>query len=580
MSAPAAPAAVPRGPEGGSAIGLAQRTVRRLIIYVLLFALVLVAAVGLSGLLGRLLVAGTELAAGDVAGLARSLAFALIGGPLAALLWWAVWRRLDDGAERSSAGWGLYLAGTYTLSLIVATSNLLGALASLIAGEPLAWRYPLATGLVWAAVWLWHRWMWRHAGKSPTDLADVPAVLGSVLGLVIGVGGAVSALSTLFDAALRGATAAASVGKPWWVSALQSLVRAAGGGLVWWWHWKHDGGQRLRTGLASVALVTVGVLGAGILALGGAGVALFVVLRLLSDRTESPELLLEPLAPAIAAAAIGSLVWAFHRAKARRRSDSTLEGGRLVTSGVALVAAASGIGVIVNAALAMAATPLAGSGTRTLLLGGLSSLLVGGPVWWLAWKPAVRTGAAGTGATGTGATGTGAAGTGPDARRIYLVVVFGLSAVAAVITLLVIGFRVFEFVLDTVTGGSFLDRIRAPLGLLAATGLAAGYHFAVWRHDRAALAAAGAARRRTIGHVILVTGADPAPLHRVIGEVTGASVTVWRRADAGAAGGDAAAPGAGELAGRLSGALDGVSGKRVLVTIGPDGRIDVVPLVG
>ena len=49
-----------------------------------------------------------------------------------------------------------------------------------------------------------------------------------------------------------------------------------------------------------------------------------------------------------------------------------------MTSGVALVAAASGIGVIVNAALAMAATPLAGSGARTLLLGGISSLLVGG----------------------------------------------------------------------------------------------------------------------------------------------------------------------------------------------------------
>lgn len=551
---------MPPGPTGGSAIGLAQRTVRRLIMYALLFALVVIAAVGLSGLLGRLLVTGTELATGDVAGLARSLAFALIGGPLAAILWWAVWRRLGDEAERSSVGWGLYLAGTYTLSLIVATSNLLGMLAALIDGERLAWRYPLATGLVWAAVWLWHRWMWRHARKSPTDLADVPTVLGSVLGLVIGVGGAVSALSALLDAALRGATAAASVGKPWWVSALQSLVWAAGGGLVWWWHWKHDGGLRLRTGLANVALITVGVLGAGVLTLGGAGVALFVVLRLLFNRTDPLELLLEPLAPAIASAAIGSLVWVYHRAKARGRSDSTLQGGKLVTSGVALVAAASGIGVIVNAALAMAATTLAGSGTRTLLLGGISSLLVGGPVWWLAWKPATRTGATGTGL---------------NARRVYLIVVFGLSAVVAVITLLVIGFRVFEFFLDSLTGGSLVDRIRAPLGLLVATGLAAGYHFAVWRRDRAVLAAAGAARRRTIGHVILVTGADPAPLHRVIDEVTGASVTVWRRADVGPSGADAAV-----LTGGLAAALDGVTGRRVLVTIGPDGRIDVVPLLG
>ena len=76
-----------------------------------------------------------------------------------------------------------------------------------------------------------------------------------------------------------------------------------------------------------------------------------------------------------------------------------------MTSGVALVAAASGIGVIVNAALAMAATPLAGSGARTLLLGGISSLLVGGLVWWLTWKPLERTAAATPGPAGVPGTG-------------------------------------------------------------------------------------------------------------------------------------------------------------------------------
>lgn len=547
----------------GPVPGSAQRTVRRLIIYALLFALVLTAAAGLSGLLGRLFLAGTELAAEDVAGLARSLAFALIGGALAAVLWWAVWRRLAEAPERSSTGWGLYLTGVYTLSLLVAATHLLGALASVVHGERVAWRSAVATGLVWSGVWLWHRWMWRHARKGPLHLAGVPTLLGWVLGLVIGVSGAVAALSALLDAALAGATAV-SVGKPWWVSALASLVWAAGGGLLWWWHWKHDGGQRQRTPLADTALIIVGVLGAGILTLGGAGVALFVVLRLLLDRTEPVDLLLGPLPGAAAAGAIGSLVWVYHRTEARGRPDSTRQGGRLVTSGVALVAAASGIGVIVNATLALAVTPLAGSGTRTLLLGGLSSLLVGGPVWWLAWRPAAGTGAARTGFQGTGR----------DARRVYLIVVFGLSAVTAVITLLVIGFRVFEFLLDPVSGGGLVDRIRAPLGLLTAAGLAAGYHFAVWRRDRAAGAPAGPVRQRLVGRVILVTGVDPAPLHRVIEEATGAGVTVWRRADAGPED-----PGAPDLSAGLAAALQGVSGQTVLVVTGPDGRVDVVPLL-
>ena len=150
-----------------SAVGSAQRTVRRLITYLLLFALVVIAAVGLSGLLERLLVAGTELATADVAGLARSLAFALIGGPLAALLWWVVWRRLGDETERASVGWGLYVTGMYVLSLILATSNLLSTLTTLIGGQSLQWRPSLATGLVWAAVWVWHRWMSRHPRKRP-----------------------------------------------------------------------------------------------------------------------------------------------------------------------------------------------------------------------------------------------------------------------------------------------------------------------------------------------------------------------------------------------------------------------------
>ena len=386
-----------------SAAGSAQRAVRRLITYLLLFALVVIAAVGLSGLLERLLESGTELATADVAGLARSLAFALVGGPLAALLWWVVWRRLGDETERASVGWGLYVTAAYVLSLVLALSNLLSTLATLIGGQSLQWRSSLATGLVWAAVWVWHRWMWRHPRKRPLDLAEAPTVLGSYIGLVIGVSGAITALSLLLDVAIRGALTTGTLGKPWWISALQSLVWAAGGGLVWWWHWKHDGGRMLRGGLASVGLIAVGVLGAGVLTLGGAGVTVFVLLRLAFDRTEPMDRLLEPLAAAVAAAAIGSLVWVYHRGLARESSEAIRQGSRLVTSGVALVAAASGIGVIVNATLALAVTPFVGTGpahapARRHQFASWSEARSGG----VTWKPLDRTAAvtAGPGVSG------------------------------------------------------------------------------------------------------------------------------------------------------------------------------------
>ena len=89
-------------PETAPPPHAALTTVRRLILFLLLFALALIGTSGLSGLLGRLFSSGTSLAERDVGGLARSLAFALVGGTLAAILWWLVCRRLSESGERSA----------------------------------------------------------------------------------------------------------------------------------------------------------------------------------------------------------------------------------------------------------------------------------------------------------------------------------------------------------------------------------------------------------------------------------------------------------------------------------------------
>lgn len=555
------------GPGDGPA--RAQPTVRRVIVFTLLFALVVIAAIGVGGLLGRLLDSGNALASSDITGLARSLAFTLIAGPFAAVLWWLLWRRMGPD-ERSSLAWGLYLAAMSTVSLVTASAALLTCAAALVRAD---WQpRTLATGVVWAGVWVWHRWMSRHDRKSPRRLVTVAPVLGSVFGLVVGAGGLVTALGSLADAAIDGFAPSIVVGEPWWRLTLQAIIWCAGGVAVWWWHWFVDRASALRGGLADVALVSVGVAGASILSLGGAGTALFTLLKLALDRSAPVAQILDPLGTALAAALVGALVWQYHRGLATARSDRTRLAAGVVTSGVGLVAAASGLGVIVNSILAAGTATLAGSDTRSLLLGGISALVVGGPVWWVAWKPAKPVDPAQVGATG---------------RRVYLVLIFGLSAVVAIVTLLVIGYRIFEFALSDATGQSLVDRVRAPLGLLVATGLAAGYHFAVWRRDRSAITAAPG-REHTVGRVILVTGADPEPLARAVGDATGAAVTVWRRAGtepvgaapvgADAVGADAVDADAGPTARQLVDALRGVTGKRVLVVAGPGSRIDVIPL--
>ncbi|GAA2198418.1 DUF5671 domain-containing protein [Sinomonas flava] len=549
--------------------------VRRLILYVLLFALVVIAASGLSGLVTRTLPSGQVLAGEATAGLAQSLAFTVIGVPLAALLWWFVWRRLADPEERRSTAWDLYVAGLYSVALVVASTQLLALLAGLVEGRTEGWNGFLATAVVWAGVLAWHRWMWRSTVKGPLLLADVPAVVGAGYGLALGAAMAGTALTRLIRAAVQSLSgdqmavlATQGESRTWWGGVLAAAVWAAGGALVWLWHWIVEGGRRLRTGFSDVVLVLVGIFAAGVAALGGAGTVLFVVLRLLFDRDEAaaPVLsLLDPLPAALAAGTIGWLVWAYHRPLVAARSIAAQQAARLVTAGIALVGAASGVGVIINALLSLVRAPLAGTGARTLLLGGIASLAVGGLVWWFVWKP-------------THVLSEPLAGQ-PPGRRIYLVVVFGVSAVAALVTLLVIGFQVFRSWLAGGGGLALIADIRVPLGILVATALAASYHYAVWRHDRAELPAHAA--RPSIGKAILVTALDPEPFSRAITEATGATVTIWRSVD-GLPSKQAPPPAQREAPSTeaVAKALEGIRSRRALVLVGPGDRVEALPLEG
>jgi hypothetical protein len=179
-------------------------------------------------------------------------------------------------------------------------------------------------------------------------------------------------------------------------------------------------------------------------------------------------------------------------------------------------------------------------------------LLVGGVLWWVTWRPA--------GASAADRVAT-------PGRRIYLVVIFGVSALVALVTLLVIGYQLFSFALDGASGGSLLDRLRQALGLLVATVLVAAYHFTLWRHDRTVTTAE--AGPRTIGRLTLVTSADPAPLVAALHEATGARVTVLRRTEVVAGEPDAAA---------LLAALDGVAADHVLLVAGAAGKAEVIRL--
>ena len=486
--------------------GRAQSVVRRIILFVILFALVAVAATGLSGLIERVIGAGSMIVSSD-AGLALSLAFALIASPLAGVLWWWERRRhIADPGERASLVWALYLTAMSLTSLIVATTALAVAAAAGLDGE---WRPgELSTGIVWLGVWVWHRHMRRSEATAPTRLVDVPAGLGAVYGLVVAASGAITAIAVLISQALLSGSVVIVGSQYWIVVALQALLWCTVGTLVWWWHWFREGAKDAPGTFGAVLLVIVvgAAAAATLLAMGS---ALFVALRLLFDADPAAEVMSD-LDVAVAVALIGGIVWVYHAHVLSGRSPRTRRAGRLVVSAVALIGAASGFGVVVNALLATFAGTVVGDDPRTLLLGGISALVVGATAWAITWRPG-RTVDAEEAAD--------------PARRVYLVAVFGASAVVAIITVLIIGYRLFEFALESGGSDALVERIRAPLGLLSATAVVFGYHFAIWRRDRALVPVA--ARQQVIGKVIVVSAGDVAALAAAIRTETGAAVSLW-----------------------------------------------------
>ncbi|MGX1702921.1 DUF5671 domain-containing protein [Microbacterium sp. NPDC055357] len=495
-----------------------QTVVRRVIVFFVLFSLVTVAAIGLSGLLARLLDVGTvvvDVGGGDIA---RSLAFTLIATPLAVALWWWEARRLrTDPEERSSIGWGLYLLVVTLTSLVVATVGMGDAAAAALAGQ---WRPgAFATGVVWAAVWVLHRALHRSPSVSPMRLGIPIVSLSAVWGLAVGASGAIAAIAALVSDALDGASVLVATNGTA-VAVLQGLVWAFLGAAAWAWHTYGEGARTAGGGFAEIVLVAV-TAGFAALALVGAGVLLQSILRLLFGDGDARGVLTS-VDVALAAALVAGIISTYYGGIAHRASSRVRQATRLAVAGIAVIGAASGFGVVVNALLASLTAPIVATAPLTLLLGGLSALVIGAPVWWLAWRPAHPSPPA--------VAPPADAPVDDRARRVYLVIVFGTSAIVAIIALLMIGSRLLALVFDASSAGGAIDALRAPLGVLVATGMVFAYHFAVWRRTRGTAADTAKA---TIGRILLVAGGpEGESLAAGIRTGLGVPVTLWRTADA------------------------------------------------
>jgi len=500
--------------------GMDAHSVRRFFQYLLLFGLMVVAAVGLSDLLGMLF-QKPSLAGDDNSTLARALTFSLFGIPMFVLL--AAWsrRRLQqDPDETRSLGWAFYATVAPLTALVVAMTALHGVVSAALADH----RFDgsaLSQLVVWFAVWLVH---WTMASRMlDADRRQGQLVLGSLIGLGTTVAGLVWLLGASLDSLLvdRASTLLVQQQQP----LAQAAATVVVGVPVWVVYWLRGLSGARRTPLWFGYVLPVGVGGSLVLAVVGASIVLYQLLVWLIGEPASTQAAqhFEGAPTAGACVIVGAVSWWYHRQVFTGATPARMEVTRVyeyLMAGIALLAAAVGVTMVVVAlveSLVPAAAVEVGTSVVNSLLSGVTLLLVGGPLWLVFWSRVGR-------ATRDG---------GPEelaspTRRIYLFVLFGLGGVAAVVAVLVAAFLGIQDALQNGFDAQVVREMRVPVAILLATGAISGYHWLVYRHDRSQLPVA--APQHGPRYVLLV-GAPDGIVCGAVERLTGARVDLWVRAD-------------------------------------------------
>lgn len=553
-------------------------TARRFFVY-LLAALGLVAgANGVAWLLQALVgvvVQAPELTRDTT--IALGVALAAVGVP-AWLAFWGVAQRTvrTKPHEASFLLRQVHRYGVLSASLAtaaVAAVELLAAVLGVASRHPAA---PAATFVVWAAVWAFHARVDRaeppgtEAGRTLRLLHvyGVAVVALAVLALATG-----SALQQALDAAYRtlvGPVPLWTTTSPLASDALRLATATATVGAVVWWGYGHRLARPATDGWPrAAATYAFGIFPGAAAVVGAASVLLYQALQVAFGAGGAVERF-AVLPGVLATLVVGGGVWAVHDARARAEAaldpDRARAGRRTsdhLLATIGLVAVAVGLTQALAAALGALApgeATLLGDAWRNPTLLALTLLAVGGPVWGLVWRRLQRRAHAEIDERAAAA------------RRLYLTVAFGVGVAVALVAASATLYEVVVGLLGG-RGRSVVGDVRFGLATALVAAAVGGYHGAVLREDRSALAAAPRAVARAHPDVVVLARRGDAEVVRRLEARWGAGVTVWWRED-----GDA--PEAHDLdVEALAARLERVAAPRVVVRIAGEGA-DVVPVVG
>ncbi len=530
-------------------------TIRRFFQQGMLLALVVLVATGVTGLLS---VADPDVVAGP-GYLAFMLSCVIVGGPALLLAARRERRRTAPGGEGAGFAGDGYVVLAELISLATAATGL-----SIWAGRLLEGSFdiaPASVALVWGAVWAMHHRMAGRAGRLQHGV-----LAGSLIGLVTAAVFGVLVLAWVFEWVYDATSGAVILVRN--IGAFrEALVGLVVGGAVWLRYWGMLGQHGERTTLWRAYVLLAGVVGGLFTALAGVWNLAYLTLDWWFG---------DPIGPAgphfrelpvtLALIIVGGVVWRYHHTV--MRSDGPAERTEVdrahdyTVAGVGLIATVGGAAAVI-AALIQALTPatVLYPSDRSELVAAVTVLLVGAPLWWRHWTRIQQIRTARPSAEVASPT-----------RRIYLIALFGLGGVVALVSLLVLVYRGLEQILGPGIGTGMVLAIRWPLALVTTVGLTAAYHRTVRRTDLLQMPDPEAGREafpEAVRSVTLVAR-DSRQVAEELGEQTAAQVRYLERSDG---------QGRRLALEEVMEILDNGPELHLLIVSGPDG-IEIIPYDG
>lgn len=490
--------------------------------YALAFGLFMIVTVGLAGLLSRALDVSNIVNA-DQSSLASNLAFVVVGGPLLAGI--TIWLR-NSLRENPSEGHGFIPTFFATLaaivSLLVFLSSAIAALHNMISGDEVLGS-TLGRTIVWGTALvivlkISNSVIPKKDFRIQYFVGSFITALAALIGFVQVLGGVLALLlsqQTFFETQKLALVSPAS---PIGIG-LGTLVMS---GALWVYYWIKNANTNKSDTLWLAYVLIAGVSGTLVIAITSLSISLYQVLVWFIGEPASQNAgqHFASIPQSVATAFAGFLFWWYHKSllpneSARTDVQRTYE---YLVSAISLIASAIGISIVIVALIESLTSQvqLAGAGAINTLLGAGTVIVVAGPVWWHFWSRIQSVARAESNAELSS-----------PVRRVYLFLLFGVGGIVAIVSLITIVVQLFDGILSSNLGANTFSEMRFAIGILISTGIVAGYHWEIYRHEKSVEVSFA-----TTATNVLLVGPNSPELIQKLKATTRAKVSFLQRADA------------------------------------------------